>query len=194
MFKEQTIMRTIAPMFFGCCPRCLSKQYRGIDAVITNSKTITGGNMKPRTISITAITVLSGLLLGTAQARRVHADEPAQLGCSNKTLHGTYGFYRTGNTPTGPLAAVGIGFYDGDGNSSSIQSISRNGDFTFDLAASGEYEVAEDCTAKGFRNGVEIVRYVIVDGGNEIYGLSENAGNAVYLVGKKIHKRRKGDN
>jgi hypothetical protein len=160
-------------------------------AVITNSNQ-TGGNMKLRTISM-AVVLLTGLSPGIPQLAQVHA-ESDQLGCSNKTLHGYYGFYRTGSTSTGPLAAVGIGFYDGNGNSSSIQSMSRNGDFTFDLAASGEYEVAQDCTAKGFRNGVEIVRYVIVDGGNEIYALSENVGNTVYLVGKKIHKRRNGDN
>jgi hypothetical protein len=143
--------------------------------------------MKLSTISITAVALASGLLLSNSQIGRVHADDRHDRACSNKTLKGTYGFYRTGTTPTGPLAAVGIAIYDGDGNSSSIQTMSRNGVLTFDVAGSGEYEVAEDCTGKGFRDGVEGTRFVVVDGGNEIYVLSEMAGNTIYLVGKKIH-------
>ena len=110
--------------------------------------------------------------------------EPAQ----NKTLNGSYGFYRTGTTSTGPLAAVGILFFDGNGTVSGSQSISRNGVFTFDVPISGPYEVAADCTAKFLTDtGVEVARVLIVDGGNEIYLFSETAGNAVYGVGKKIH-------
>ena len=92
-------------------------------------------------------------------------------------------------TSTGPLAALGILFFDGNGNVSGSQNISRNGVFTFDVVIlSGPYEVAADCTAKFFTDtGVEVARVVIVDGGNEIYLFSETAGNAVYGVGKKIH-------
>lgn len=54
------------------------------------------------------------------------------------------------------------------------------------MEGSGEYEVAEDCTSKGFNDGVEGTRFVVVDWGNEIYVLSEMAGNTIYLVGKKI--------
>ena len=97
-------------------------------------------------------------------------------------------FYRTGTTSMGPMAALGILFFDGNGNSTGSQSISRNGVFTFDLAVSGPYEVAADCTAKFLTDtGVEIARVVIVDGGKEFYLFSETAGNAVYGVAKKIH-------
>ncbi len=49
---------------------------------------------------------------------RVHAQE----GCSVATFNGTYGFYRTGTVPAGPLAAVGIATYDGNGNSTARQT------------------------------------------------------------------------
>jgi hypothetical protein len=86
------------------------------------------------------------------------------------------------------LAALGILFFDGNGNVSGSQNISRNGIFTFDAPISGPYEVAADCTARFLMdNGVEVARVVIVDGGKEFYEFSETSGNAVYGVGRKIH-------
>ncbi len=72
------------------------------------------------------IASLVGLLLVMSPSRghkstvlpRVHAQE----GCSVATLNGTYGFYRTGTVPAGPLAAVGIATYDGNGNSTARQT------------------------------------------------------------------------
>jgi len=110
--------------------------------------------------------------------------EPARI----KTLKGSYGFHRSGTTGTGPLVGVGIFSFDGHGNVSGSQSISRNEVFTFDAPILGPYEVAADCTATFLTDaGVEIARVLIVDGGNEVYFMSETAGNAVYGVGKKIH-------
>jgi hypothetical protein len=144
--------------------------------------------MKPRKISLAAIALASGLLLNSSHIQRVHADDRHERACSNKTLKGSYGSYRTGSTSTGPLAAVGILFFDGNGNVSGSQSISRNGVFTFDAAISGLYEVAADCTARFLTDtGDEVARVHIVDGGKEFYEFSETAGNAVYGVGKKIH-------
>jgi len=147
--------------------------------------------MKPRMISVAAVALASGLLLSNSHIVGVRADDRHERACSNKTLKGSYGFYRTGNASMGmnpgPLTAVGILFLDGEGNAFARQSISRNGDFRFDVEFPSTYEVAEDCTGKGFNNGVEFTRMVIVDGGKEFYMLSETAGNAIYGVAKKIH-------
>ena len=140
--------------------------------------------MKLRKISAAAIALVSGLLLSNSHVGRVHADEKA---CSTKTLHGSYGFYRSGTTSTGPLTAVGFVFYDGNGNNTATQTISRNGVFTLDQTTVGQYEVDADCTGRGFLNGVQISRTVIVNGGTEVYLLSMVAGNAVFGVAKKIH-------
>jgi hypothetical protein len=144
--------------------------------------------MKPRMSSVAMFALAIGLLLPSSHLQRVHADDRHAKACSNRTLKGSYGFYRSGSTSTGPLAGVGIFSFDGNGNVSGSQSISRNGVFTFDAPILGPYEVAADCTAKFLTDtGVEIARVVIVDSGNEVYFLSETAGNAVYGVGKKIH-------
>jgi hypothetical protein len=144
--------------------------------------------MKLKIRSILTLALATGLLLSTSHIRRADADDQHQKACSNKTLNGSFGTYRTGSTSTGPLAALGILFFDGNGNVSGSQNISRNGIFTFDAPISGPYEVAADCTARFLMdNGVEVARVVIVDGGKEFYELSETAGNAVYGVGKKIH-------
>ena len=144
--------------------------------------------MKLKIRSLLTLALATGLLLNPSHIRRAHADDQHQKACSNKTLNGSFGTYRTGSTSTGPLAALGILFFDGNGNVSGSQNISRNGIFTFDAPISGPYEVAADCTAKFLMdNGVEVARVVIVDGGKEFYEFSETAGNAVYGVGKKIH-------
>ena len=144
--------------------------------------------MKRWKFSLAMVGLTTGLLLSTSTVPRAHADDQHQKACSNKTLNGSYGSYRTGTTSTGPLASLGILFFDGNGNASGSQNISRNGVFTFDNPISGPYEVAADCTARFLMdNGVEVARVVIVDGGNEFYQLSETSGNAVYGVGKKIH-------
>ena len=115
--------------------------------------------MKLRRNSLAIVALASGLLLTTSHIQRVHADDQHERACSNKTLKGSYGTYRTGSTGTGPLASLGILFFDGNGNVSGSQNISRNGIFTFDNPISGPYEVAADCTARFLMdNGVEVAR------------------------------------
>ena len=109
-----------------------------------------------------------------------------QWHCTSGTLKGTFGFYRTGNTPVGPLAAVGTINFDGKGNFTATQSISRNGSYSYDVAFSGTYTIARDCAGVSFLNGVEFARLVVTDGGHGFYIFSESAGNSVYGVGRMI--------
>ena len=126
-----------------------------------------------------------GLFAGLGPGLRAQ-DHPVM--CTNASLKGTYGFYRTGSTPDGPLAAVGIITVDGKGNSVATQSISRNGDYSFDVTFPSTYEIDADCTGKGFFDGNEFVRIIVVDDGRGVFMLSESEGNAVYGVGRRIHK------
>lgn len=127
-------------------------------------------------------TALCIILLGILSAPAFARDR-----CSEATLKGQYGLYRTGSTPVGPLAAVGFILFDGKGNTAGTQNISRNGMYTLDLDFEGPYTVDENCTGKLIApNGIEIGRFVIVDGGREFYMLSLSNGNAVYGVGKKL--------
>jgi hypothetical protein len=110
----------------------------------------------------------------------------AQRGCTIASLEGTYGFFRAGTIPAGPLAAVGIATYDGTGNSTATQTISRNGT----IVPGGQpasYEVSGDCTGRLIAaNGQEFARFVVVERGNEIFQISLTAGNAVTGVQRKV--------
>ena len=139
----------------------------------------------PSISRIVSVVIGAGLLLAcAAPADEWHSHAP----CSVSTLEGTFGFYRTGTIEfgAGGLAALGILAFDGRGNASGHQSISRNGDYTYDLDGEITYQVAPDCTGKGFLEGEEFFRFIITDEGHGIYMFSESEGNAVYGVGRKI--------
>jgi hypothetical protein len=142
-----------------------------------------------RTVSkaVVALGVATSLLLGGGTAPLVQAGESHHArGCSNASLNGSFGFYRTGNTPDGALAALGLIVYDGKGNFTGSQSISRGGEYDFDIPIAGLYAVAPDCTGAGYTpEGIEFSRLVVVDGGNGVYIFSESPGNGVYGVGRK---------
>ena len=106
-------------------------------------------------------------------------------GCSNASLRGGYGFVQNGTSTAGPLAAVGLTTYDGSGNWTVVQSLSRNGTFSFDETSAGTYVVNADCTGKLFVNGQETARLSVVDHGRAVFQLNETAGNQV----PALHKR-----
>lgn len=151
--------------------------------------------MKRMTIQVVLIGSLAGLLLAMSPSQgrqsylvaRVHAQE----GCSVATLQGAYGFYRTGTTSTGPLAAVGIATFDGTGSTTARQTIRKNGVTTADLFTDpplvGLYQVDTDCTGKFLNpDGSVFAHIVIVGGGKQIFGLSLNGTNTVTGVWQKI--------
>jgi hypothetical protein len=116
--------------------------------------------------------------------------------CSVASLKGAYGFFRTGATAVGPLAAVGIGTFDGTGASATArQTIRKNGVTTQDLFTGplleGPYEVDSDCAARFLLpDGTVFAHGVIVDGGNELFIMSLSNGNSVYGVMKRIGKHQ----
>ena len=112
--------------------------------------------------------------------------------CSIATLNGSYGFYRTGTTPFGPLVGVGISTFDGNGASTGRQTIRRNGVTTSDLfttpSGPGIYEVDPDCAARFLNpDGSVFGHAVVVDGGKEIFFMSLSDANTIYGVMKKIN-------
>jgi len=129
----------------------------------------------------------------------VHAQVPKDLeACSVAILNGAYGFFRTGITSAGPLAAVGIATFDGKGGSTARQTIRKNGitvsDLFTDPALSGPYEVDSDCAGKVLNpDGTAFAHFMVVDGGNELFILSLSDANDVYGVMKKISSRREHD-
>lgn len=152
-------------------------------------------------LSLTTGLVCSTLLVGFSDKHAVsfvssvHAQELEDSAvCSVATLNGTYGFFRTGTTAIGPLAAVGIATFDGTGAvATARQTIRKNGVTTSDLFSDppleGPYEVDPDCTARFLTSdGTVFAHAVIVDGGNELFIMSLSNGNSVYGVMKRISK------
>lgn len=146
-------------------------------------------------IGVIAFMVGVLLLMSSSRSRhspivlRVHAQE----GCSVATLNGTYGFYRTGTTSAGPLASVGIATYDGNGTTTTRQTIRKNGVTTQDLFTGptqvASYEIDPDCAGRLLNpDGSAFSHFVVVDGGKEFFGLSLSPGNSVNVVWKKINK------
>jgi len=159
-----------------------------------------------RTVSLIALAgLMATLLVGLSLFQghqpsivpKVHAQETdGHESCSNATLNGTYGFYRTGTTSVGPLAAVGLGTFDGTGaHSPARQTIRKNGVTTRDLfadpAVDGPYEVDPDCAGRFLNfDGSVAGHFVVVDGGKEIFAISLTPGNSVIGVFRKINSHR----
>ena len=153
--------------------------------------------MKRRIISMVLGGLVASLLLGLPVFRggrsgivaKVHAQE----GCSVATLHGAYGFYRTGTRPDGPVTAVGIGTFDGTGAvAAARQTVRRNGVTVSDLfttpAAQGPYQVDPDCGVRLLNpDGSVLAHGVVVDGGKEFFFISLSDSITVYGVMKKIN-------
>jgi len=151
--------------------------------------------MKKAIPLLIATGLVSGVLtLGPRNLRNVNfvPEVHAMEGCSVETVRGTYGFYRGGTTPSGPLGAVGVVFYDGNGRSSFRQTIRNDGDTTSDLFTDGAtdafYSVNSDCTSKFLNaDGSVFGDAVIVGDGDEIYFMSLSDHNTITGVMKRIN-------
>src|SRR5271154_2256020 len=86
------------------------------------------------------------LAIGQASADPGNTDPAFGIHCSNASLDGHFGFYRAGSTPAGTLASVGLIQFDGHGNFTATQNISKDGAYQFDVDFNGTYQVNADCT------------------------------------------------
>ena len=145
--------------------------------------------IQARVSSPLALAIAVGLIIGLvsiASAEGHHKPNSAKP-CSNKTLKGTYGYYRAGTNldDGGPVVAVGIITYDGMENTFLTDSVNRNGEIELDQEFSGRYQVNPDCSGMLFlEDGEEWARIVIVKGGKSVYVLSEH--NPYYAVATRI--------
>ena len=125
--------------------------------------------------TISSLVVLASIFVGgavpTAQARK----------CSNATLRGAYGFL-DGHTlvPAGtPFVTLGRWSFDGKGNFTNTLTFNDNGTVTH-AEDFGPYTVNADCTGTIFiLGGTGSIEIVIVDGGNEFYGVATNPSSIV---------------
>ena len=131
--------------------------------------------MKRTTVTKTlAIAALTALGLVTAPMAKAESK-----GCSNATLKGTYahtasGFELAPPAIAGPVAGVGTDTFDGNGNVTTVATISLNGNIV-SAKATGTYTVNPDCTGT-YTIPATRITFVIIDGGNEIRGICIDPG------------------
>ena len=138
----------------------------------------------------TAFFVVTVVLVSTGLSSAQSITPPSTITlatrCGLADVRGSYGFFRTGVNPQGPIAAIGVGHFDGDGNMTTVQSTNRNGTVT-QGSFPGRYDVTDDCRGVWFdAAGAVIAHFVLVDGGNEFFFLSLATGNIITGHGKRI--------
>jgi len=121
--------------------------------------------MNKRIVSTTVLALSTVALMIVGTARRA----PANSGCSNATLRGSYGIRVTGNVlsrpAAGPTASVGIAQYDGGGQLTASLTQRVNGaagPTTVSNQFTGTYSVNPDCT-------VEDVWHNVATGGSSTH-------------------------
>lgn len=142
---------------------------------------------KARFTGLSTVALAVGLVFAFA-ASALGDDHPPRP-CTNGTIKGTYGFYRTGPGPNGPVTAVGWITYDGHGGLSLEQDVVRDGEPSLEETATGTYDVGADCRARGYNeDGDQISSAIVVDDGNTIYFISLTGSN-VYGVSTRLRGR-----
>jgi hypothetical protein len=153
-----------------------------------NSRTGTGTSRYFAAFGILCILIVAASLLtgcGSALVTTAHAQ--ANMVCSVATLNGTYGFQRNGQTSAGPLTAIGTITFDGMGNATFQQTISRSGTFTVTPVQSSTYTVNADCTSTAIdTTGAVFAQQVVVHNGSEVLGISMTPGNNVAIHFERI--------
>lgn len=132
------------------------------------------------------------IIMATTSARTVPAAY-AQSGCSVATLNGSYGFTDSGLSKQGihgptkfPVAAVGVGTFDGAGNFSATVALSFDGSSSLGNSYTGTYTVNSDCTGVlTSTNGADNFAFVIVSGGADVLATDISVGTTANLELKK---------
>jgi hypothetical protein len=162
-------------------------------------KTTVKGACVTLLVSAGLILVVGGTQGGPAPTGRPDVGFP----CTDSTIRGTYGIHLEGTAPVPPpiggtqtVIGVVTRTYDGMGNFSQVDNV--HGSVTGwvpNRAGSGTYQVNPDCTAATqFQPGpgAPLIeeRIVIVDGGSELYSITNNPPPLmVKSIGKRIEPR-----
>jgi hypothetical protein len=118
----------------------------------------------------------------------------AQRGCGLANLKGNYGFTYSGFSANGtngsavfPVAAAGVGTFDGAGNFSATYGVSFNGSSSTGNPFTATYTVYSDCTGvlTSATPGTDNFAFVIVSGGADVLATDISAGTTANLELKK---------
>lgn len=156
--------------------------------------------MKHKTIwllSTTILTLTIGLIWlppshSRAQAQDENAFTPRVRSCTAGTVSGVYGYRLTGSLAgVGATSVIGVFTqnYDGSFNGRHV-IISLNGQPVPNVTYSGAFTINSDCSATGSftdATGLRVTfKYVVADGGDELYFINTDAGNVLSGVARRI--------
>ena len=132
--------------------------------------------MSLRNLLVQLTLVVLSLAVGTQAEDRA--------GCSNATLHGSYGLHATGTViGVGDFAAVGRFIFDGKGNLTATLFVRVNGNNFEPPQITGTYSVSPDCTVSDTWGGSTHVS-VIVDNGKGYFILNNTSGEGDTISGE----------
>ena len=145
-----------------------------------------GGSCIHETLGACVLATAILFTFGNSAARSAAAAAQSASRCGLADLRGTYGFDGSGVNPQGPIAAVGISLFDGNGSFTVAQTTNRNGTIT-QGGFTGRYEVFADCRGVWHDDsGAVIAYFVLIDGGNELLFLSIAPGNIITGHSKRV--------
>jgi hypothetical protein len=151
--------------------------------------------MSRKIASMGLLTLVITMLMVLGGARRV----PADNGCSNATLQGSYGVSATGTITAGPsagpIAVVAVITYDGHGEFTLNQTqrlLVAGVATTLKVPFTGTYSVNADCTfsavmTNALNGTISTSDGVIVDHGHGFFAVNTTAGapNVISAMGRK---------
>ena len=136
-------------------------------------------------IQLKILGAMAALALTAMPALRADDD-----GCSTRSLKGAFGYSVRGVTPANmQFAAVGRIVFDGQGQVTTVRSLSNGGTIAKNDTGSGTYVLGSDCrgsfsiVAAGL--GQLLVDMVVSAGGNELRGIVTNPGFVLTLEGSR---------
>lgn len=149
--------------------------------------------------------VVAGLTIAMHASGASESGEPTESrrdpgghgpGCSNASLHGSFGFTSVGTLLAlpapfaGPFGEIGLQRFDGDGNTDFAATLSANGNINR-VSGDGTYVVNPDCTGSmtlhvlPFNSTVNL-DFVIDDDGTELRAIVTGTG----VVETRIYKKQ----
>jgi hypothetical protein len=104
--------------------------------------------------------------------------------CSLRTLNGCYGFSFSGTIlGFGPIAGIGVTNFDGQGHSTTTQTLNINGSGGIHTTVTETYTVNPDCTGSTVitqaDGSLTHIDFVIVDHGKELLTLPTDPGAVI---------------
>lgn len=148
------------------------------------------------TLSIFGVLFSAGILVSPALAQAKFADEKNdwRWQCSARTIRGSYSYTAQGvvlagsplPVPVGPFVSIGTVKLDGGGNiTEHITNDNFNGTILPAINYTGTYSVNDDCSGTANLVGRAPYKFVIADGGNEIYFMLDAPGTVVTGTAKR---------